>query len=90
MDRRTLALTSLSALLILGIVAGCTSPATSTDPPAPPAEEPSDVGGDPPAGSDAVSFAWADFELTDAITGEAFTLKDFAGTQVYVQAFAVW
>lgn len=90
MDRRTLALTSLSALLLLGIVAGCASPAANTDPPAPPAEEPSDVGGDPPVDGDAESFVWADVELTDAITGETFTLRDFAGTQVYVQAFAVW
>lgn len=90
MDRRTIALNSLSALLLLGIVVGCASPAATTDPPAPPAEEPSDVGGDPPADSNAESFVWADIELTDALSGETFTLRDFAGTPVYVQAFAVW
>ncbi len=34
--------------------------------------------------------AWADFELVDAITGESFTIADFAGKPILVESFAVW
>lgn len=86
----------VATLVLLGtLLVGCTA-ATEPESPStdPPAEKPSDSGetpGTPGEGTDQpVAFAWADMELTDAVTGETFTLRDFSGTQVYVQAFAVW
>jgi thiol-disulfide isomerase/thioredoxin len=34
--------------------------------------------------------AWMSAELTDACSGETFTLADFAGKTVYVEAMATW
>jgi len=34
--------------------------------------------------------AWQQVQLTDARTGKAFTLADFAGKTVYVEPFATW
>ena len=34
--------------------------------------------------------AWMTAELTDACTGETFTLADFAGKTVYVESMATW
>lgn len=34
--------------------------------------------------------AWASLSLTNAITGEAFTIADFAGKTIYVEPFATW
>jgi cytochrome oxidase Cu insertion factor (SCO1/SenC/PrrC family) len=33
---------------------------------------------------------WFDMELTDAQTGESFTMNDFAGKVVLVEAMAIW
>jgi len=33
---------------------------------------------------------WADIELTDAVTGEVFAIRDFAGKPILVESFAVW
>lgn len=40
--------------------------------------------------SSAASLAWTKMPLVDVENGETFTISDFAGTQVYIQAFAVW
>ena len=34
--------------------------------------------------------AWMTIELTDACSGETFTLSDFAGKTVYIEAMATW
>ncbi len=34
--------------------------------------------------------AWASIELVDAVTGEPFTISDFAGRPILVESFAVW
>jgi len=33
---------------------------------------------------------WASIELVDAVTGEPFTIADFAGKPILVESFAVW
>jgi thiol-disulfide isomerase/thioredoxin len=33
---------------------------------------------------------WASIELVDAVTGEPFTIADFAGRPILVESFAVW
>ncbi len=33
---------------------------------------------------------WASIELADAVTGESFTIADFAGKPILVESFAVW
>jgi len=33
---------------------------------------------------------WANIELVDAISGESFTIADFAGKPILVESFAVW
>jgi cytochrome oxidase Cu insertion factor (SCO1/SenC/PrrC family) len=35
-------------------------------------------------------WAWFDIELTDAQTGETFTMNDFAGKVVLVETMAIW
>ena len=52
------------------------------------AEEP--TGTEDPADAPATEIAWADIELTDVETGETFTISEFAGGPVLIQAFAVW
>ncbi|MEO6626282.1 MAG: TlpA disulfide reductase family protein [Burkholderiaceae bacterium] len=42
------------------------------------------------AGPGAGLPAWQRITLTDAATGKTFTLADFAGKTVYVEAFATW
>jgi len=34
--------------------------------------------------------AWMDFELEDALTGEAFRIRDLVGRPILVESFAVW
>lgn len=34
--------------------------------------------------------AWANLELTDAVTGETFTLADYAGRTVFIEPMATW
>lgn len=60
-----------------------TATAESTEEAAAPAEEaPAEVAADRPA--------WQQLALTDARTGETFTLADFAGKIVYVEPMATW
>jgi len=33
---------------------------------------------------------WAAIELTDAVTGETFEIRDYAGKPILVESFAVW
>ncbi len=34
--------------------------------------------------------SWKDIELTDASTGEKFTINDFKGRSILIESFAVW
>ena len=34
--------------------------------------------------------AWANLQLTDAVTGETFTLADYAGRTVFIEPMATW
>ncbi len=91
MRRHTLVGNLLSGLLLLSMILGCSA---EPDVQTPPMDEPtagsSDSTGDLTGDADSGGFVWADEELTNALTGETFTLREFAGTPVYVQAFAVW
>lgn len=82
-------------LMMFSAVGGCAAEPVDTpvdsgaeepvEPP-PPAEE--DAGEDP--GDVAGTLDWTRMELTDVATGETFTIEEFSGTPVFVQAFAVW
>lgn len=43
-----------------------------------------------PAPAESASPAWLTAELTDACSGETFTLADFAGKTAYVETLATW
>jgi hypothetical protein len=79
------------------IVAACTT--TASDPTDPPAEEPTAAATEAAAVEttpDAVEAAAADrpayldIELTDATTGETFTLASLAGDVVAIEPMAIW
>lgn len=40
--------------------------------------------------SETTGTDWRDAELTDAVTGEGFSIRDFEGKPVLVESFAVW
>ncbi|MDI6901622.1 MAG: hypothetical protein QMC79_08035 [Anaerosomatales bacterium] len=74
------------AVLMLMAAAGCAN--------GQPAEQDGTSGGgapypEPGAGG-GPAYAWLDIELTDAVTGEKYTVADFAGDPVMLHAFAVW
>ena len=94
---RTILLPFLLALLAAsGVLGGCSTESTTSDPPqdqsaeetqqATTAPEPEPA----PEQEAASTYAWTDIELTDVNTGETFTISEFAGSQVLMQAFAVW
>ncbi|MGZ8437614.1 MAG: redoxin family protein [Candidatus Limnocylindrales bacterium] len=71
----------LAAVVLL---AACgASPATTS----PPASTPATAS---PAPSLASTPAWYDIEMTDVTTGRTFTINDFAGKVVLVEAMAEW
>ncbi len=43
-----------------------------------------------PGAGEGPAYAWLDIELTDAVTGDSYTVADFAGDPVLLHAFAVW
>lgn len=47
-------------------------------------------GDSPQDGTTSVELAWLDTELTDAVTGEPFTMRDVADGPLLIQGFAVW
>jgi hypothetical protein len=86
----------LSLLAVSGLLGGCAAESTSSDPPQDePAEETQQEttateSESAPEQEAASTYAWTDIELTDVNTGETFTISEFAGSQVLMQAFAVW
>ena len=97
MDARTRYASLIAcAALLLGLL-GCSTEAADVTPASDPAEVttsdadnmPGAADSDTPA-EDANVAGWVNLELTDAETGETFTLGDLSGTPVYIQAFAVW
>lgn len=86
-------------VLILLLAACAAAPAPASIPPtrepetAPDNPQPTDAPDTAPAGSAptaAERSAWQTIVLTDARTGEPFTLADFAGSTVYVEPMATW
>jgi thiol-disulfide isomerase/thioredoxin len=58
-----------------------------------PTPQPTDIPAaapDEPAQAEAMRPAWKTIALTDARTGELFTLADFAGKTIYVEPMATW
>jgi hypothetical protein len=86
------------------IVAACTATASETTEPTPDdtvaATEAAVTGASPEASTDdaaddaadtaAEGAAWLDIELTDAATGETFTLASLAGEVVAIEPMAIW
>lgn len=82
-------------LMMLAAVPGCASGPVETpvdsaaeEPVEQPAPTEEDTAQDPP--DVAGTLDWTRMELTDVATGETFTIEEFSGTPVFVQAFAVW
>jgi cytochrome oxidase Cu insertion factor (SCO1/SenC/PrrC family) len=69
----------MTAEMTAEATAEATAPAEDVQPQAP-----------APAESAAARPAWHSLPLTDARTGAAFTLADFAGKTVFVEPFATW
>lgn len=80
-----------SCLLICAAVAlpGCAPRDQAAVPDSPP-DAPSAAPTESTRPDAASSIAWLDTELTDAVTGETFTLADYKGKPVLLHAFAVW
>jgi thiol-disulfide isomerase/thioredoxin len=89
----------LSLPILLMLLVACTPPTASQLQPSPTTQ----VASSPvPADSSAASAssavdepgynapAWANLPLTDARTGESFTLADYAGKTVFVEPMATW
>ena len=83
------------------VIAACTTSASQTT--APTAAEsvaaseevatsaqPGDPATETPAGRAHEAAAWLDIELTDAATGETFTLASLAGEVVAIEPMAIW
>jgi hypothetical protein len=98
-SRRTLRIALLAVLLAAALLplSACSSepepeasaPEPAEDTATAPAEEPADTSDEAPAEASS-EIAWANIELTDVETGETFTISEFEGGPVLVQAFAVW
>jgi thiol-disulfide isomerase/thioredoxin len=79
-DRRS----PLFAIASLLLLAGCGSYASPT--PAIGTTEPTPA----PSTSSATTTDWYGIEMTDVLTGQAFSINDFAGKVVLVEAMAEW
>ena len=49
-----------------------------------------DAGADAPVAAAVPVPAWQTIALTDAVTGDEFTVADFAGKTIFVEPFATW
>ncbi|MBL8132306.1 MAG: hypothetical protein JNL42_10655 [Anaerolineae bacterium] len=89
---RLLLLIALAAALLAACSPSAAPPAPTAaveNTPAPTAE-PTAAVENPPGADAAARPAWQTVALTNARTGEAFTLADFAGKTVYVEPMATW
>lgn len=82
---------AMGALLGVLVLTGCSggqaeAPETPSPAPAPVSTE----AVTPPSGESAAAVSWVNVPLTDAVTGEKFTLADYKGKPVLLHAFAVW
>lgn len=68
--------------ILATVVAGCAGPSG--------ASQASQAGVVPTAVSESPAPEWYSFELIDARTGEPFTMNDFAGRVVLIEAMAIW
>lgn len=84
----TLALVLVAASAPAATAQEATPPTAETDRPA--CAEPPDAGGTPAAETDATLAGWQTVPLTDARTGDEFTVGDFLGCTVYVGTMATW
>jgi thiol-disulfide isomerase/thioredoxin len=87
----------LVLILLLAACAAAIDPTATSIPPTGESEtalnSPTPQPLDSPAGSDPAEAerpAWQTIVLTNARTGEPFTLADFAGSTVYVEPMATW
>lgn len=69
----------LVALALVAALAACGAPQTATQPTA----QPTDA-------AMMAKAAWLDLPLTNAATGESFTLASYAGRPIYVETMATW
>jgi cytochrome oxidase Cu insertion factor (SCO1/SenC/PrrC family) len=81
----------MGALLGMLVLTGCAGgQVAATEAPSP---EPAPVSTEavvPSSGQPAAVVDWVNVPLTDAVTGEKFTLADYKGKPVLLHAFAVW
>jgi thiol-disulfide isomerase/thioredoxin len=95
---RTLAavLVVVAALLGYGSAAAAPPAPAESAAPASPAAAPTDAVGPSvsPETADATETAerpeWFDLEMTDVVTGETFTINDYAGKVVLLETMAIW
>ncbi|MDX1995295.1 MAG: hypothetical protein SF029_23125 [bacterium] len=84
-------LTLLSALVALLLLAACGGSRSTPTPTNAPTREPEATTQASAPGSVAYQGAdWTRLPLTDARTGQTFTLADFAGKTVFVHPMARW
>ena len=91
---KTILLAMLALLAASALVAGCVPEESSSegpqDPPASETQTEAAATPEEPASESAGTYDWTEVELTDVESGETFTIADFQGQQVLMQAFAVW
>jgi membrane protein implicated in regulation of membrane protease activity len=91
MLRRILTLLSaLVALLLLAACGGSRNAPTPTNAPAPTPNAETTAQASAPGGVAYQGADWTRLPLTDARTGQTFTLADFAGKTVFVHPMARW
>ena len=75
-------------LAVCLVLAACGSSVATSSPPA--ATPTASLGSIGELASQRTTPAWYDIELTDVTTGQTFTINDFAGKVVLVEAMAEW
>ncbi len=82
---------AMGALLATLVLTGCSGGQVEAPEAPSPAPAPVSTEAVPPSnGEPAAAVSWATVPLTDAVTGEKFTLADYKGKPVLLHAFAVW
>ncbi|MCK6576857.1 MAG: hypothetical protein L6Q98_02000 [Anaerolineae bacterium] len=80
----------LAAVLMAACSPTAAPPAPTAVPPSAAPLEPTAAVDNPPEAEIAGRPAWQTLALTNARTGETFTLADFAGKTVYIEPMATW
>jgi len=62
----------------------------SAAPTLPPTDTPPTATPEPTASPTPEYFPWKDMELTDVVTGETFTVNDYAGNVILLETMAIW